>query len=192
MLTSDAGRYRSLLRVTFPTPPFAAARIRGVGGGRKKKKVRSPRPWEIIKASQGFAFYSTWQFTLALKRHFQYLTFAMGWGRGRSPLNSPTRGWQSPERAGLVGVLWAGYCSLGPRPSEGRWGISAMRLGVLAAATSERNFCMIYKVFGSIFNKKGKATREALGPLTFLGRYHRSSHAHPCPRPAPPPLLFSS
>lgn len=138
----------------FPTL-FAGARIRGVG--LEEKNPRIPGPGEIIKASQGFAFHSTWQFTLALKRHFRVSDLCHGGGVGESSPRQPLcpAGSLQSEQGWWVSSE-ADHCSLGCRPSEGRWGLSATRLGVLAAATSERNFCMIYKVFGSIFNKKGK------------------------------------
>lgn len=80
---------------------------------------------------------------------------------------APTPHWLFPERAVRTGILRPSHCSLGPSPLEGRWDISATGPGFLVAATSERNFCMIHKVFGSIFNKKGKSNREALSPLDF-------------------------
>lgn len=96
MLASDAGRHRSLLRVTFPTRYLQEPGF--VGWGLEEKRIPSSRPWEIIKASQGLAFHSTWQFTLALKRHFRVsdLCHGVGWGEV-PPGTAPVPGWQSPE-----------------------------------------------------------------------------------------------
>ena len=56
MLTSDAGRYRSLLRVTFSTPHLQQPGFVGWGAGGRKKKSGVPGPGRSSKHPRGLHF----------------------------------------------------------------------------------------------------------------------------------------
>ena len=139
--------------------PHRICRILGVEGKKKKSQIPGPGKLRTHRVS-----ISLHVFILALKRHFPVcnLCHCVGWGKLPPEQPPPPAGrfqseqsqWALPEAQPTAlwdSVPWRGGGKSVPRGP-----------GFLVAATSERNFCMIHKVFGSIFNKKGKSRREVL------------------------------